>query len=632
MISVRRAYLILLALVASLTACGSSDTVLLVDVDQGTMIQPPESISISAYKVDQGVRVQIGSSGDITWTDALKGLGLRLNDDVSGELSVEAVGNPSGIAGPVPVTVAAKKASGPIRLVFRDGAATPLDGGALDGGAGTLDGASLDGVARPLDGGALDGGTEADVPSVALDASEAVDGASSDVATDVAEPIIPGIDAGSSLDATVDIPAPPVFTLAESIDTTAVIPDKLLLKIDPVREHAYVAWTENRVIRIKRWSRNTAAWGEMQELRVEDYSPLYGTLRMAVDNTGKVYLAWLMGQSSDPDAVAGVWICQANPGETLSFSPPQRIVAGRPNALDMAIAGNGVVYLSYTLPGADTAYYSVHAAVFEGTTWKPYAEPLLETLSTEDPVISVAASGIGTAMVVFNKRISGTKRTATFFLSGTTATNAGYLDTASSNGVASRVLAMSREGEATLLWTRDSTGDLYAAKYSALAGWSTPVLVSYDTQREPAVVMADDGTVTVAYGKRSGATYNLNVQSGKLTGTFAAPTPLESDNKSESSGTSDLSAPQMAMDNAGNVLLVFRKKDNDNTASLWGTRLENGVWRAPVLLAKTDTLEVDALAVAVANSGFGVYGFSYREEVWPRTNDLSDKAFVGFFR
>lgn len=634
--SARRGYLISLALALTFAACGSSDTVLLVDVDPGTMTQPPISISISAYKTEQGVRVQIGSSGDIAWADAIKGLGLKLKDDVTGELTVEAAGNPSGLAGPVSATVVAKKANGPIKLVFRDGTATPLDGGALDGGAGALDGASHDGLTNPLDGGVLDGGTEADAPGVALDASEAVDGAdapaSPDVATDAAEPITPATDAGAGIDTAVDGAASPVFTLAESIEATAAVSDKLLVKIDPVREHVYVAWVETRVIKVKRWSRTTGLWGTTQELRVEDYSPLYRSLRLAVDNAGKVYVAWLLDPTSEQNDVAGVWVSQANPGETLNLSPPQRIVAGKPNALDMAIAGNGLVYLAYTLPGADTAYYSVHAAVFEGTTWKPYAEPLLATLSTEDPVISVAGSGVGTAMVVFTKRVSGTKRTATFFLSGTTATNAGYLDTTTSYDVASRALTMSRQGEATLLWTRDYTRDLYAAKYNALAGWSTPVLLSYAAQDEPAVVAADDGTLTVAYGKLGGTTYNLNVQSGKLTGTFAAPTPLESDNKSESSGTSDLSAPQMAMDNAGNVLLVFKKKDNDNTASLWGTRLENGAWRTPVLLAKTDALEVAVPAIAVADSGFGVFGFSYREDGWPRTNTLSDKAFVGFFR
>jgi hypothetical protein len=135
MISLRRSCLLSFVLAAGLSACSKNDeTILLVDVDQGSMSAPPTSISIYAYKSEQGAKVKVGSSTGIAWTDAKKGLGLKMADSVAGALSIEGVGSPSGIADPVSITVAAKKSNGPIKLLFHDGISGNPDAGVPDGG------------------------------------------------------------------------------------------------------------------------------------------------------------------------------------------------------------------------------------------------------------------------------------------------------------------------------------------------------------------------------------------------------------------------------------------------------------------------------------------------------------------
>jgi hypothetical protein len=154
-----------------------------------------------------------------------------------------------------------------------------------------------------------------------------------------------------------------------------------------------------------------------------------------------------------------------------------------------------------------------------------------------------------------------------------------------------------------------------------------------DVQDRPAVIMADDGTLTVAYAPKTDRTYNLAVQTGKIPGTFSQPKLLESDNKATIYSATDeyASEPQMAVDTAGNVLLVFRKKESDSTGSLWGTRLEGGLWREPTLLARTDGFSLLNLRLAASNAGLGAYTFTYpTNRTSPST--ASQKVFVGFFQ
>jgi hypothetical protein len=367
---------------------------------------------------------------------------------------------------------------------------------------------------------------------------------------------------------------------------------------------------------------------------------LQGT-QIGVDGAGKVYVAWAIDSSYSDQSLTGVWVSQAGAGEVLSLSPPQKLASGNAYEVGMGVAAAGFAYLVYALQDrADPFYTGVYTANFDGNLWTANPQPLLTPDSQADPRPTIAVSDMGTAMVVLDRYAGGKKGTAAFHLTGTSRKDTGDLDISATLGVDQRFITMNRQGEFALAWTRSTTSDLYAAKYNPQTGWSPATfLTGGPLQDYPAAALSEDGTITVAYAKKAASTYNLAVQTGKLTETFSQPAYLETDNKSTLAFLGDydgyeydLSLPRLAVDTVGNVLLIFHKKESDTTSSLWGTRLEKGAWRTPVVLAKTDKLHAVDLRLDVADSGFGAFAFIYWDTATPPTNENNLKVLAGFFQ
>lgn len=239
-------------------------------------------------------------------------------------------------------------------------------------------------------------------------------------------------------------------------------------------------------------------------------------------------------------------------------------------------------------------------------------------------------------MMVIDRSATGVKRTAPFHLSGTTRTDTGDLDPAATVAVDSRVITANRQGEFAALWRRSSTWDAYVAKYNPQTGWTPGAFLANGTWQEyPAAALSEDGTITVAYAKKVGGTFNLTAQTGKLTESMGQPVPLETDNKSAIAFDGygyDYSYPRLATDTAGNVLLVFHKKESETTSSLWGTRLEKGAWRTPVVLALIDELHAVHPSLDVADSGFGAFAFRYWDTAKAPVLEEGQRMFVAFFQ
>ncbi len=636
-------------LLIGLSACGGDDeTILLVNVDQGSMSTPPTSISIEVYKDQQGARAKVGSATGIAWSDAKKGLGLKMADSAAGVVFVEASGSPSGVADAVSTTVVAKKSNGPIRLVFRDGTAgTPDAGVRMDGGPDVIP-AVLDAqptdthqtgdAATTIDAGADGPATPPDAPVAdAPDAAPALDlGADDAHPVDLGLPDGPAYEAGA-VDVAIDGSPSMTFTPVQSVETVSEGGFGPAVAVDPVRGHVYLAWAEGRIVKVKRWSRTTATWGTTQSLSVTDAEPSWQGIRIGVDGTGKVHVVWNMDRQYTDPSLDGVWGSQASPGEVLSLSPPQKIVSGNAYRVEMGVAASGVAYLVCSLQDREYPNHtSVYTASFDGNTWTTNPEPIFTPDSQDDRNASIAVSDVGTAMVLIDRSTTGVSRTAAYHLSGTIRKDTGDLDAAATVAVRSRVIAANRQGEFAVLWNRSSTGDAYVAKYNPQAGWTPGTFLTNGTWQDyPAAALSEDGTITVAYAKKGGSTFNLAVQSGKLTESMGQPTLLETDNKSAIAFDGygyDYSYPRLAADTAGNVLLVFHKKESETTSSLWGTRLEKGAWRTPVLLARIDELHAVYPSLDVADSGFGAFAFRYWDTAKTPTLEEGQQMFVGFFQ
>jgi hypothetical protein len=249
-------------------------------------------------------------------------------------------------------------------------------------------------------------------------------------------------------------------------------------------------------------------------------------------------------------------------------------------------------------------------------------------------------------LVVFDRYANGYKRTGAFYLTPTERIDTGNVDSTVAMAMDVRFVAMNRIGEGVLVWTRGSPSELAVSTYNPKTGWSpAKSLANGPFQDYFACAMSDDGTIAVAYAKKASSTYNLAVQSGKMTtGSFTATTYLESDNKSTSAFMSgpygddwEFSFPQLAVDTMGNktgpdnMLMVFHKQESGTTSSLWGTRLENGTWRTPVLLARMNGMHALYASVDVAGSGFGAYAFLYMDAATPSSNANDMQVHAGFF-
>lgn len=161
-------------------------------------------------------------------------------------------------------------------------------------------------------------------------------------------------------------------------------------------------------------------------------------------------------------------------------------------------------------------------------------------------------------------------------------------------------IAMDGQGRAAAVWVQ-GVGDTfrpYTAAYTPYVGWDTPSelepLGPGDAE-QPAVAMNAAGRAVAVFVLRSGTGADLYAAEYAPGGGWSAPQGLES-------RMEVVSAPRVAVDEAGNALVVWRQSDG-TAESVWAARLRVGVgWSSPLLL-ETGTGAVSAPALAAVGSG-----------------------------
>ncbi len=199
----------------------------------------------------------------------------------------------------------------------------------------------------------------------------------------------------------------------------------------------------------------------------------------------------------------------------------------------------------------------------------------------EEPKIAIDPAG--NAMVIWRERDAGTinnlwARRYNALLQAWAAT-----PTRIENDVgivADAQIAMDAAGNATVVWTRDG-GKMMASKFSSTgAAWGTATLVA--TTSTPATqpdVAIDSAGNAIAVWQMAGPT-NLIYASRRAASASAWSLPVLID----TSTTGNSSLPRIAMDSAGNAMVVWQKEVTLGVPNIWASRYNAGFWDAAINL------------------------------------------------
>jgi hypothetical protein len=270
----------------------------------------------------------------------------------------------------------------------------------------------------------------------------------------------------------------------------------------------------------------------------------------------------------------------------------------------------------------ETNKKGLFTATYDKTSWKADPAPVLDpndpgVVDPDDPTPLLAMGGTGDAILVFDAK-DANKRTsvAAVTLTGDTRSAMRILDTNTTDTVyaENRSVAMNANGEGVVVWAENATTSaaLNLAYYKPSSGWTSVQKVT-DGDEFYALGSALDssGAITVAWVQALATSgHNVMAIHGKVGGVWSEITPLETDNKAAGDYT-EFAYPALAVDGAGNVTAVWKKKTDANTYAAYARRLQGNTWQAPVKLGQKADHKTLYPQVALADSGFGAATFAY---------------------
>ena len=677
---------LVLAAGLGLAACSKQDkTALLVDVtldklvtsqfDKITFVVSRGSSTFATQHVD----LPAASAGPLE-------VALRLPAEAAGDVSVDAYawlkGKEIAWAEPRPfTTIVADKINGPLVVTL-----TPF-GGSADGGADAL---TSDGPGPDLAGGPEAGSPDASVtpdarsdgpgPDAAVpdapapsDLVQPADGARSPDVLQPADATDVGVDAAettaSDAPALSDV-APDVARLTDAVEAGAdgsaglawqpaknILTDPgaypttaVAVAVDPVNEHVYVMWIDSySAVKVTRWNRTTAAWEPTITLESlgngEPEDPQIG-----VDGSGQVTAAWFHNNDNDPPdpTLSGVRVSRSTDG--VSWSPAESVTPlRRVVELSLAVARDGRARIAFSEQLTATPYtVQLYSAYFDRKTWTTGPNPL----APEDPtdrdfrIPSVAISDTCTGIILFTQKDSTSHDSvAASTFAGATVDDFVLLDnntTFSIDNIKDSTVAVNRSGQGAVVWP-DANGALLRSYSPTTGTWTAAENLGNIGLFYPSMVIAPDGTITLAWQEEDSSYFNVWAIEGTVGGTWTT-TPLETGNlairtSQYGSYSEPLPFPALAVDAAGDVLAFWARKTQITPLefAVYSRRKlpgkPNGVWQPATELARESELTPRRTSLAVSDHGLGAASYLWTNPSdTPTTNPDDHKLFVSLFR
>jgi hypothetical protein len=439
----------------------------------------------------------------------------------------------------------------------------------------------------------------------------------------------------------------------DPLGSSAGYPGEIAVAVDPVYQHVYVMWTDYGfwAVRVRRWNHTTATWEPTRTLENNGSGDPTGP-QIGVDGPGHVIAAWRhtfisTTTESTINEMGGVWVSQSTDG--VSWSAAKSVTPDRPRnvvELSMAVARNGQARMAFSeRPTVSPQTIQLYSAYFDGTTWTTGPDPLAPEVSGDtnyrDPSVAIADDGSGIVLFTQNDSAGHSSVAASTFAS---ATVNGFviLDSNTTDDLSEMVVAMNRSGRGAVVWG-DSDGAMLRSYSPSTKTWTAAENIGKVGLYQSRVVMAQDGTVTVAWSEWVNGFYNVWTLEGTVGGTWTTPMALETDNLSipnnqYSMDTVDrLPEPWLAVDGNGNVLALWSKKTKDTPTHEFAVEARRKLagkpndWQATTELAKKSILLPKGLSVAVSDAGLGAASYCWGDP--DDTNDPdSEQVFVSLLR
>ena len=585
-------------------------------------------------------------------------------------------------APPQTIPITAGKAYGPIAVVLQPAVVT------VDGGADAL----------PSDGPQSDltAGSEVGVPDAGVTPDTRIDGPGPEAAApdvllpaDVVQPadvaqlpdVLPVVDA---VDASVDAPAlPDTARLIDAVDAREdagadsfvelawqpgenvttddplASPTAVAVAVDPVNEHVYVMWIDyaSGAVNVRRWNRTQTHWESTKTLeRLSNGDPQ--NPQIGVDDNGQVTAAWFHNNDNDPPdpTQSGVRVSRSTDG--VNWSPAESVTPlRRVVELSLALARNGQARIAFSERRTASPYtVQLYSAYFDGKAWA--ADP--NSLAPEDPndtnfrnpsvAIGVDDSGNSRGIILFKQKDPNDPNhydsVAASTFAGANVDGYVILDSNTTDNLSETTMAVAvnRSGQGAVVWG-DSNGAMLSSYSPSMKKWTARNIGNVGPD-SPSMVMAPDGTITLAWQRESSASYfNVWAMEGTVDGNWTT-TPLETDNLAIQTGGywgyyETLPFPALAVDAAGDVLAFWARKTQITPLefAVYSRRKlagkPNGVWQPATELARKSYLQPLRASLAVSDHGLGAAAYYWTDPNGDPNTPVdadADQVFVSLLR
>jgi len=457
-----------------------------------------------------------------------------------------------------------------------------------------------------------------------------------DVAVD-AEPAQPDL----AVDTT---PASPVWYPAENAQKDPLNSDNYpVVAVDRNSQDAYIAWYDDAGVKVKRFNYKTQTW---EATKIIDNRGSCIRVFVGVDGRGNVIATWNKSSNSDTDeTLYGIWSSSSADG--VAWSPPYHVATGNTWTHELDVAANGtarVVYSMRTTTNVDPLF----SAYYDGTTWTNNPTPIHDPQDPNGFNTRMVLNDSGDGFVLFDMDDSAhyTSVGAAVLTGKLGVSTPVVLDDTTTTSVSYRDIAINKKGTIVAVWGEyaSSSTTLKFKTYSPANGWATSssTIGSINSAGSLVAVLDESDMLTLAWRQPlSSGKYNTLSLRGKVNGAWGEVTPLETDNTAGPLSQEN-SAPQLAVDGSGNVIVVWRKEingpDSERTSSsqptktyaIYGSAYRDGAWQKPVSIFQKDGVVALAPSLAVSDKGFGVVAF----DNWSTTSKDPDlnNVMAAFYR
>jgi hypothetical protein len=224
---------------------------------------------------------------------------------------------------------------------------------------------------------------------------------------------------------------------------------------------------------------------------------------------------------------------------------------------------------------------------------------LLESLDADAYSAQIGVDGSGNAIAVWTQSDGSVNNTyANRYVAGSGWEGAVAIDSETGDTYSAQI-AVDSSGNAMAVWRQDdgSADNVYANRYVAGSGWEGAVAIESDAGDVyvPQIAVDDSGNAMAVWRQSDGTNYNVYANRYEAGSGWEGAVAIESD-------TGNVYEPRIAVDGSGNAMAVWRQSDGTNY-NVYANRYEAGSgWEGAVVI-ESDTGNVYDPQIAVDDSG-----------------------------